>query len=86
MGFEEAVRRMTSLPAQKFGLTDRGLLRPGYAADIVVFDPVKVSDRATFEKPHQYPDGIPYVVVNGKLVVDQGRHTGTKSGVTIRRR
>jgi N-acyl-D-amino-acid deacylase len=86
MGYEEAVRRMTSLPAQKFGLTDRGLLRPGYAADIVVFDPVKVSDRATFEKPHQYPDGIPYVVVNGKLVVDQGRHTGTKSGVTIRRR
>jgi N-acyl-D-amino-acid deacylase len=47
---------------------------------------VKVSDRATFEKPHQYPDGIPYVVVNGKLVVDQGRHTGTKSGVTIRKR
>jgi N-acyl-D-amino-acid deacylase len=86
MGYEEAVRRMTSLPAQKFGLTDRGLLRPGYAADIVVFDPVKVSDRATFEKPHQYPDGIPYVVVNGKLVVDQGRHTGTKSGVTIRKR
>ena len=86
IGYEEAIRRMTSLPAQKFGLTDRGLLRPGYAADIVVFDPMKVSDRATFQQPHQFPDGIPYVVVNGKLVVDQGRHTGMKSGVTIRKK
>ena len=86
IGFEEAVRRMTSLPAQKFGLGDRGLLRPGYAADIVVFDPAKVSDRATFQQPHQYPEGIPYVVVNGKLVVDEGRHTGTRSGVSIRNR
>lgn len=86
IGFEEAVRRMTSLPAQKFGLTDRGLLRPGFSADIVVFDPATVSDRATYQQPHQYPEGIPYVVVNGKLVVDQGRHTGIRSGVTIRKR
>lgn len=86
IGFEEAVRRMTSLPAQKFGLHERGLLRPGYAADIVVFDPSKVADRATFQQPHQYPEGIPYVLVNGRLVVDQGRHTGVRSGVTIRKR
>ncbi len=69
----EAVRRMTSLTAQAMRLEDRGLLRPGMAADIVVFDPATVQDMATFEQPHQYPQGIRYVVVNGQLVAGEGQ-------------
>jgi len=67
---------MTSLAAQITGLTDRGLLRPGMAADITIFDPEKVSDKATFEDPSQYPVGIPYVIVNGTVVIDNGTHSG----------
>jgi N-acyl-D-aspartate/D-glutamate deacylase len=59
---------------------DRGLLRPGMAADITIFDPKTVSDKATFQAPLQYPVGIPYVVVNGVVVIDQGQHTGAKPG------
>jgi len=81
---EEGIRRMTSLPAQKFGLTDRGLLMKGMAADILILDENKVSDKATFEKPHQFSEGIPYVIVNGKIVVDNGVHTGERSGQTLR--
>lgn len=77
---EEAIRRMTSLPAQKFQLTDRGLLREGMAADIVVFDPVTVSDQSTFEKPHQYASGFYVALVNGQVVIEAGIHNGTKSG------
>jgi len=69
----EAVRRMTSLTAQAMRLEDRGLLRPGMAADIVVFDPATVQDLATFEQPHQYPRGIKYVVVNGQLAARDGQ-------------
>jgi dihydroorotase/N-acyl-D-amino-acid deacylase len=76
----DAIRKMTSLPAQITGLTDRGLLRPGMAADITIFDPETVSDEATFENPSQYPSGIPYVIVNGVVVVDRGRHTGELPG------
>jgi N-acyl-D-amino-acid deacylase len=76
----DAVRKMTSLPAQIVGLTDRGLLRPGMAADIVAFDAQTVKDRATFEDPGQYPAGIPYVIVNGVVVVDKAEHLGTKPG------
>lgn len=76
----EAVRKMTSLSAQITGLTDRGLLRPGLAADITIFDPQTVRDQATFENPMQYPLGIPYVIVNGVLVIDKGEHTGAKPG------
>jgi len=76
----DAVRKMTSFPAQITGLTDRGLLRPGMAADITIFDPGRVSDEATFQKPLQYPIGILYVVVNGAVVIDQGQHTGAKPG------
>ncbi len=76
----DAVRKMTSLSAQITGLTDRGLLRPGMAADITIFDPATVRDQATFEDPAQYPRGIPYVIVNGAVVVDQGQHTGAKPG------
>ena len=77
---EEAVRRMTSLPAQRFRLTDRGLLRPGYAADIVLFDEKTVADRATYDQPHAYTTGIPYVLVNGVVVIDNGKHTGHRPG------
>lgn len=82
---EEAVRRMTSLPAQKFGLKDRGLLQEGMAADIVVFDEKEVSDRSTYAKPHAYSTGFRYVLVNGQVVVSEGRHTGVRSGKALRR-
>ncbi len=77
---EEAIRRMTSLPAQKFGLSDRGFLLPNYAADIVVFSEAEVQDLSTFQKPHAYSKGFKYVLVNGELVVDNEKHLGTKSG------
>jgi N-acyl-D-aspartate/D-glutamate deacylase len=74
---------MTSANAQKVGQWDRGLLRPGLWADITVFDPRTVIDRATFEQPHQYSVGIEYVIVNGKLVLDRGKHTGARPGVIL---
>lgn len=70
---ETAVHKMTGMPARRLRLADRGLLRPGLAADIAVFDPAGVRDAATFQEPHQYPEGIPYVVVNGAVVVDAGQ-------------
>jgi N-acyl-D-amino-acid deacylase len=76
----DAIRKMTSLPAQITGLTDRGWLRPAMAADITIFDPEKVSDTATFDDPSQYPLGIPYVIVNGVVVIDQGKHSGALPG------
>jgi N-acyl-D-amino-acid deacylase len=84
ISLEEAIRRMTSLPATKFHLTDRGLLLPGMAADIVVFDEKQVQDIATFENPNQYTVGFRYVLVNGKAVIDEGRHNGTRSGATLK--
>lgn len=84
LSLEEAVRRMTSLPAQKFGLKDRGLLREGFAADIVVFDEKDVTDRSTYTAPHAYSTGFRYVLVNGKVVVDEGRHTGVRSGLCLK--
>lgn len=80
ISLEEAIRRMTSLPAQKFQLKDRGLLKEGMAADIVIFDESKVSDLSTFEKPHQYSTGFQYVLVNGQLVVAEAKYTGIRSG------
>ncbi|MBS1565143.1 MAG: amidohydrolase family protein, partial [Bacteroidetes bacterium] len=77
---EEAIRRMTSLPAQKFQLKDRGLLHEGMAADIVLFDEHTVNDQSTFDHPHQYSTGFRYVIVNGGLVVDQAQQTGVRSG------
>ena len=85
IGLEEAVRKMTSLPAGHFRLERRGLLREGYAADVVVFDPATVQDAATFEKPHAYATGIPYVLVNGVIVVKNGEHTRARPGVAITR-
>jgi len=76
----DAIRKMTSFSAQITGLTDRGLLRPGLAADITIFDPEAVADQATFDNPLQYAVGIPYVIVNGVVVINQGQHTGAKPG------
>ncbi|MBK5270053.1 MAG: D-aminoacylase, partial [Bacteroidia bacterium] len=83
ISLEEAIRRMTSLPAQKFQLHDRGLLRQGYAADIVVFDEKKVQDLSTYEKPHAYSIGFHYVIVNGVLTLDKGKHNGTRAGQAL---
>jgi N-acyl-D-aspartate/D-glutamate deacylase len=79
----DAVRKMTSLPAQVLGLRDRGLLRDGYWADVVVFDPDTVVDEATFENPKQYPKGVEYVFVNGQMVIENGDHTGARPGRVI---
>nr|MDO8135650.1 D-aminoacylase [Candidatus Njordarchaeum guaymaensis] len=83
---EQAIRKMTSLPAQRLKLWDRGLLKVGMWADIVVFDPRTVIDKATFEDPHQHPNGINYVFVNGELVVEKGKHTGALKGKVQRSR
>jgi N-acyl-D-amino-acid deacylase len=80
-----AVRKMTSLPADQVGLRDRGRLAKGMKADVVVFDPATVKDEATFDAPHRYPSGIPYVLVNGALVVEKGSHTGKRPGKVLRR-
>jgi len=82
---QEAIRKMTSLPAQKLGLKDRGLIREGYWADIVIFDPKTIVDRATFKNPHQYPKGIEYVIVNGEITIKKGEHTGKLAGRVLRR-
>jgi N-acyl-D-amino-acid deacylase len=81
---EEAIRRMTSLPAQKFKFRDRGLLREGMAADLVIFDEKKIGDQATFVKPHAYSSGFHYVIVNGQVVAENGRHTGVRSGLVLK--
>jgi N-acyl-D-amino-acid deacylase len=86
LGMEQAVRKMTSLPAQRLGLFDRGLLRPGMAADVVCFDPETVRDTATYEDPRQAPVGLPYVLVNGRVVIDDGCHTGALPGKALRGR
>ncbi|MCX6319176.1 MAG: D-aminoacylase [Bacteroidetes bacterium] len=84
ISLEEAVRRMTSLPAQKFQLKDRGILKEGMAADILVFDENKVKDVSTFSDPHHYATGFQFVVVNGQLTVDNGVHTGVRNGKALK--
>ena len=83
LSLEEAVRKMTSLPAQHFRFDRRGLLKQGYAADITIFDPAIVTDPATFEKPHAFASGIPYVLVNGVTVIRKGEHTNSHSGQVL---
>ncbi|HEX2445726.1 MAG TPA: D-aminoacylase [Vicinamibacterales bacterium] len=80
---EEAIRKMTSLPASHFRFGRRGVIREGWAADLVIFDPARVTDAATFERPHAYAAGIPHVVVNGIPVVKQGKHTAAKPGQVV---
>lgn len=82
----EAVRKMTSLPASRLGLEDRGTLAEGYKADITIFDPEHIVDRSTFEEPHQFSEGVRYLLVNGTLVLDEGRHTTEMPGRVLRRR
>ncbi len=77
---EEAVRKMTSLPAQMLGLRDRGQVREGFAADLAIFDPATVGETNSFEKPKSYASGVPYTIVNGVVVVDRGKHTGARPG------
>jgi N-acyl-D-amino-acid deacylase len=81
----DAVRKMTSVPADTFGLTDRGLLEPGYAADLVVLDPDTVIDHATFAEPHQLSTGVRDVVVNGVVALRDGVPTGERPGRRLRR-
>jgi N-acyl-D-amino-acid deacylase len=81
----EAIRKMTSFPAQRLGLPDRGLLRDGFKADIVVFNPKTVKTEATREDPKHYPLGIEYVIVNGTVVIDRGTNTGVLPGRALRR-
>ncbi|HVS31271.1 MAG TPA: D-aminoacylase [Thermoanaerobaculia bacterium] len=81
---EEAIRRLTSLPAANLKLEQRGLLRPGYIADVVVFDAARIADHSTFEKPHQYSTGVTHVFVNGAQVLRDGVHTGAKPGRVVR--
>jgi N-acyl-D-amino-acid deacylase len=81
----EAIRKMTSFPAQRLGLPDRGLLRDGFKADIVIFDPNTVKAPATKKNPRQYPIGIDYVIVNGVVVIDKGENTGALPGRGLRR-
>jgi len=80
---EEAVRKMTSLPANRLGLADRGILRAGMKADVVVFDPATVKDTATYENPAQYSKGIDWVLVNGKAVVANGKPTNALPGEVL---
>jgi N-acyl-D-aspartate/D-glutamate deacylase len=80
---EEAVRKMTSWPATRMGLQDRGLLREGFRADVVVFDAERVADRATYDEPTLFPEGIEWVLVNGEVVIERGRHTGARPGMVL---
>ena len=81
---EEAIRKLSGLPASNLGLKDRGLLQPGMFADVVVFDPKTVADRATFDKPHQYAVGVTHVLVNGQVVLREGEHTGAFPGRALK--
>lgn len=81
---EEAIRKLTSLPASNLKIQNRGQLKPGFFADIVIFNPDTIRDHATFENPHQYATGVEHVFVNGILVLDRGMHTGATPGRVIR--
>ena len=77
---EQAINKMTLLNAEKLGISDRGQIAVGQKADVTIFDARRVIDRATFENPHQYPEGIEYVIVNGMVVIDRGQHLNVKPG------
>lgn len=85
ISIETAIHKMTGMPARRLGLSDRGTLREGAIADIVVFDPKTISDVATFEDPHRYPIGMSYVFVNGESVIRDGVHTGVRPGAVLQR-
>ena len=85
MPLAEAIHKMTLFPAKKFGLAQRGKVAAGMAADVVILDMESVDDPSTFQDPHQYPAGIAWVLVNGKVVVRQGKHTGERPGKVLLR-
>ena len=85
ISLEHAIRTMTSLPAQVFGLADRGVLRTGAFADVVIFDPARVADRATYQQPHELAVGIDWVLVNGQVARREGEPTGIRAGRVLRR-
>jgi N-acyl-D-aspartate/D-glutamate deacylase len=85
LSWPQAIAKMTSLNARKLGIADRGWIKEGLKADLTIFDPETVLDRATFQDPHQYPEGIDTVLVNGVVVLDRGRHTEAKPGVILRK-
>jgi N-acyl-D-aspartate/D-glutamate deacylase len=84
LSLEEAIRKMTSLPAQRLSLNDRGIIKEGYVADIAIFDADRVIDKSTFEKPHQYPEGIEYVIVGGVVTVEKNKLTPNRAGKVLR--
>ena len=86
LGLPQAIHKMTGGAAAALGLADRGTIAVGNAADLVLFDPETIADRASFDDPHQYPDGIEMVIVNGVVVIDRGEHTGALPGSLLRRR
>jgi len=86
LNLEDAIRKMTSLPANTFRIMKRGILKEKFYADIVIFSLEKIIDKATFGNPHQYPEGIEYVIVNGKIVVERNKHTGELPGMIIKRK
>ncbi|NLP10483.1 amidohydrolase family protein, partial [bacterium] len=85
LSMAEAIRRITSLPCNHFSIADRGVVQNGKFADLVILDPQTVIDQATFTAPHQYPKGILSVMVNGRMVIQNGRHSGQKAGRILRR-
>jgi len=86
LSLPEILKKITSVPALKFGFLRRGVLKQEYYADVVIFDGDKVIDKATWTDPHQYPAGIEYVIVNGKVVIERGTHTGNLSGRVLRKK
>jgi N-acyl-D-aspartate/D-glutamate deacylase len=84
LSLEQAIHRMTGKTARRVGLPDRGIIAGGAYADLAIFDPETIQDTATFESPAQYPNGISHVIVNGKIAVENGRHTGTAAGKVLR--
>jgi len=84
LSLEDAIRKMTSWPAERIGLRDRGVLAKGMAADVVVIDPKEVRDVATFDNPHRFPEGVKYVIVNGAVTIENGKHTKERAGQVIR--
>ncbi|MGB2582337.1 MAG: amidohydrolase family protein, partial [Thermoplasmata archaeon] len=85
VSIEEMIRKMTSSPAQRLGITDRGMIREGMMADVVVFDPLTIRDRATFADAHQYSEGITEVFVNGILTIQNGEHLKERAGLVLRK-
>jgi len=85
MDWEEAIHKMTGGPAGKIGLKKRGIIKKGNFADIAIFNPKTITDRATFDNPFQYPEGINYVIVNGRIVIDKGKYTGEMAGKVLRK-